>query len=522
MPSSMSLWEYPIREISSRLDCRQWEFLTVPMREVYLAVLVTLYRARQQETLHELPFDVLYDRLTFVIDELKPPERFDATALRATLNRLEAWGNVAMRLEPRRVRTITDRGLKLLLVRLSESTNTILEHLESQLEEIEHQLATSARFSLLEVDDALQMVISVLENKDISADEDYCRAGRELFRARRAVEDAGDELLRLDLWLSETAVQTPDRQRLVELLTHLETYFDRYLQQVDARRERCYEKLGTLVTNQANGFLVAVENALQREFAEDPTRAGRRAPEIRPLLQIIQDFLKPEGILDYRRMVVHQRLADVAGHLRRYLAELVRRSQLVASLRTLSGKLLQAPEERIQREVDAFFLRLWQPAQAVLDENSGVPTDRALLPRPYIYRPTGKRRFAGASIQPSSNGHPKSSRPTLIKQMDELNAFVMKVVLHGQREAFIEEAVLENFGHVRLLLSAIRMAWKKKTQLQQRYLRYQVARPTVDKQVMLRLPDGSVRWCRFHGRVSLLNGTGVDGFELGWGQIVQR
>jgi hypothetical protein len=487
----MSLWEYPIHEITSRLDCRQWGFLTAPARDFHLAILVALYRARQKETLHELPFDLLYERLTPTVEEIRSLERYDASALRATLNQLEIWGNVAMRLEPRRVRTIADRGLKLLLVRLSESTNTLLAHLESQLEEIEHAVASSARFSLLEVDDALQTVSSVLENAGPS-DDDYCRAGRELYRARQAVEEAGDELLRLDLWLTETAVQPPDRQRLLELLTHIEAYFDRYLQQVDARRERCFEKLGVLLTDGAGPFLIAVDLSLRREFADDPTRTGRRAPEIRPLLQVIQDFLKPDGILDFRRMVVHQRLADVVGHLRRYLSDIVRRSQLVASLRALSRELLRAPEERLE-EIDAFFLRLWQPAHVVLDENAGVPTERAVLPRPHIYRPTGKRRFAGASIRPSANGRPKSSRPTLIKQMEDLNAFVSRAVLRGQREAFVGDAVLADFGHVRLLLAAIRMARHEKSRLRHHYLRYQVARPTMDKQILLTLSDGTGR-----------------------------
>jgi hypothetical protein len=487
----MSLWEYPIREITSRLDCRQWAFLTTPASDLHLAILVTLYRARQQETLHELPFDVLYERLMPIVEEVRSPERFDASILRNALNQLEEWGNVAMRLEPRRVRTIADRGLKLLLVRLSESTNTILVHLESQLEESEEAVASSARFSLLAVDDALQTVSSVMETAGTS-DDDYCRAGRELFRARQAVEEAGDELLRLDLWLSETAAQPPDRQRLLELLTHLETYFDRYLQQVDARRERCFEKLANLLTDNTGSFLAAIAQALQREFADDPTRPGRRAPEIRSLLYVIQDFLKPDGILDYRRLIVHQRLADVAGHLRRYLSEIVRRSQLVASLRTLSRDLVRAPDERLE-EIDAFFLRLWQPAHAVLDENGGVPIERAVLPRPYVYRPTGKRRFAGASIRSSAPGQSKSNRPTLIKQMEDLNAFVARAVLRGQSEAFVGDALLDDFGHVRLLLSAIRMARHEKSRLRHRHLRYQVARPTVDKQVALTLSDGTGR-----------------------------
>jgi hypothetical protein len=489
----MPLWEYPINQITSRLDCRQWEFLTAPSREVYLAILVELYRARQQETLHELPFDVLHERIAPVLEEFRSPDRLEPADLRTSLNQLEAWGNVAMRLEPRRVRRIADRGLKLLLVRLTESTNTILEHLESQLEKIEHESASSARFSLLQVDDALQVVISLLQDSGNPTEEDYCRAGRELFRARQSVEDAGDELLHLDLWLSETAVQPPDRERLIELLTHLETYFDRYLEQVDARREQCYQRLEALVTDAAEAFLAAVEQAMVREFAEDPTRAGRRAPEIRPLLRIIQDFLRPDGVLDYRRLTVHQRLADVVGHLRRYLSEIVRRSQLVSALRKLSRDLVHAPEPSFADEVDRYFLRLWQPAHAVLDENAGVPAAAVAPPRPYVYRPTGRRRFTGASIRPLANGQPKSSRPLLVKQMDDLNDFVFRAVLRGDREALVADAALDNFQDVRLLLSAIRMARHEKSRLRNRYLRYRVARLTVDKEVILPVSDGSGR-----------------------------
>jgi hypothetical protein len=190
--------------------------------------------------------------------------------------------------------------------------------------------------------------------------------------------------------------------------------------------------------------------------------------------------------------VVHQRLADVVGHLRRYLSEIVRRSQLVASLRALSREVLHLPDERLD-DIDEFFLRLWQPAHAVLDENTGDPTERAVLPRPYVYRPTGKRRFTGASIRPTVPGQSKTNRPTLIKQMEDLNAFVARVVLRGQREAFVGDAFLDDFGHVRLLLSAIRMARHEKSRLRNRYLRYQVARPTVDKQVALTLSDGTGR-----------------------------
>jgi hypothetical protein len=489
----MPIWDYSIRQITDGLDCRQFHFLTVGSTELYLSIIIELYRARKQETMHELPFDLLYERLS-VIQSAQQANGFEAGDLHRALNQLDNYRNIKMRLEPRRVRRIADRGLKLLLVRLTERTYSILEHLESQIEEIEQETASSARFSLLEVDDALGSVASLVDAVDSANNEDCCRAARELFRARRAVEEAGDDLLARDLWLSETAVQTPDRQRLADLLVHLETYFERYLYDVDERRGQCFEKLERLLTQDAEPFLEAVQQATAREFAEDPTRAGRRPPEIRPILRVIWDFLRPSGILDDRRLVVHQRLADVAGHLKRYLAELVRRSQLVAGLRELTHGLLQAPECSFQSaEVDEFFLRLWQPAHVVLDETSGIPNERAVPPRPYIYRRSGSRRFAGAIICPSDNGQPKTGRPLLIKQMENLNEFVTRAVLRGAKEALVSEASLDDMNHVRLLIAAIRMARQGKSRLRQRHLQYSVALPTEEKQVILVTADGSGR-----------------------------
>jgi hypothetical protein len=490
----MAIWDYPVRHIVNRLDCRQFEFLAVSACDAHLAILIELYRARQQETLHELSFDSLYERLQKIREQFWLGERFEPGDLRGYLDRLERWRNVAMRLEPRRVRQIADRGLKLLLVRLTESTNTLLEHLESQLEHLEHEVPSSARFSLLEVDDALEAIIGLLEADGPVAEDEHCRAGRELMRAKRAVEEAGNELLRLDLWLSETAVRPPDGARLAELLGHLETYFERYLQEVEERRERCHEKLSQLLTEAATPFLVAMQEATVREFAEDPTRAGRRPPELRPILYIIQDFLRPEGILDHRRMVVHQRLADVAGHLKRYLNELVRRSQLVAGLRRLSQSLFRAADERFENsEVSDLFARLWRSAHVVTDESGGVPCEKAVPQRPYVYRPSGIRRFAGASIRPSQNGRPKSDRPMIVQQMENLNEFVLRSVLRGDKEALVSEAVLEDVTQVRLLIAAIRMARAEKSRLRRRYLRYQVVKPTVVKQVAIATLDGSGR-----------------------------
>ncbi|MFV1964745.1 MAG: DUF2397 family protein [Pirellulaceae bacterium] len=487
----MRIWEYSLQQIATKLDGDQFRFLTNAPAGPYVAILIALYRARQEEMQLELPLVTLYERVLPVLQPFKSEGDYDRTALRSHLNTLVDWGNVSMRLEPRRIRRIQDRGLERYLVRMTETTSVILGQLESHVERISEERATSARFSLQDVDDFLAQVVDVLEVGSLADHDDLCRVGRQLAHARMAVEEAGEELLRLDLWLSEMAIQTPDRDRLTDLLTQLQIYFERYLQEMDQRRGRCHEKLLKLVEDGAAAFLDRVRDAMEQEYANDPTRQGVRPPEPMQIIRAVQEFLEPEGILDARRKAVHERLADVTGHLKRYLAELVRRSQLVAGLRELSDRLLRTDDATMQNgRVESLFLDLWQPAHAVLDENRGRPTETVAPPRPPRSY-TGKgHRFSGASIRPPANGRSKSKRPALVKQMQDLNEFVQTAVLRGNSEAFVSDAELRDWSQVKMLFAAIRFARLDRSRLRQRYLRYQITFPTVPKSTTLTTHDG--------------------------------
>lgn len=486
----MRIWDYSLHQIASRLDCDQFRFLTNMPAEPYIAILVALYRARQIDMQLEMPFELLYENVTPALQQFKSESEYDRQALRSHLRTLEVWGNVSMRLEPRRIRRIQDRGLERYLIRLTEVTSAILSQLESQIENVSEERAASARFSLQDVDDFLAAVVELLEAGDEIEHDDLCRVGRQLAHARIAVAEAGAELLRLDLWLSEMAIQTPDRHRLTDLLARLEAYFERYLQEIDERRHRCHEKLVRLLDEHAVPFLERVHDAMKREYADDPTRHGVQPPNPQQIVRAVQEFLEPEGILDGRRKAVHERLADVTGHLKRFLAELVRRSQLVAGLRELSDRLLHADDSIVQNgRVENLFLDLWQPAHAVLDENRGRPTEKVEPPRPPRSYVGSGTRFTGASIRPSDNGKAKSKRPALIKQMQDVNEFVQAAILRGTREAFVSDAELQDWSHVRLLFAAIRFARLEKSRLRQRYLDFQIAFPTVPKSVTLQTID---------------------------------
>ncbi|REJ65680.1 MAG: DUF2397 family protein [Planctomycetota bacterium] len=483
----MRIWDYSLQQVLAKLDCNQFRFLTNAPAEPYVAILVALYRARQEEMQLEIPLVTLYERVLPVLQKFKAESDYDRTALRSHLNTLVDWGNVSMRLEPRRIRRIQDRGLERYLVRMTETTSAILSQLESHVDSISEDRTASARFSLQDVDDFLAKIVDVLGIGDEADHDDLCRVGRQLAHARMAVEEAGEELLRLDLWLSEMAIQIPDRDRLTELLTQLQTYFERYLQEIDQLRERSHVKLIQLVKEGAAEFFDRVRDAMELEYANDPTRQGlMRPPEPIQIIRAVQEFLEPEGILDARRKAVHERLADVTGHLKRYLTELVRRSQLVAGLRELSDRLLRTDNTAIQNgRLETLFLDLWQPAHAVLDENRGKPTETVEPPRPPRSYTSAGHRFMGASIRPSANGRATSKRPALIKQMQDLNEFVQSVILRGNPEAFVSEAELRDWSQVKMLFAAIRFARLDGSHLRKRYLRYRIAFPTVSKVVTL-------------------------------------
>ena len=486
----MRIWEYSLQQILSQLDCNQFRFLTNAPSEPYIAILIALYRARQEEMQLEMPFEILYERVAPILRQYTSSGDYDRMVLRSHLNVLVDWGNVSMRLEPRRIRRIQDRGLERYLVRLTETAGAILGQLESHVESISEARAASARFSLQDVDDFLSAVVDVMAADGDIEHDDLCRAGRQLAHARMAVEEAGEELLRLDLWLSEMAIQTPDRDRLTDLLMKLQTYFERYLQEVDQRRQRCHERLVTLLDEDAVAYLDRVYAAMSKEYMDDPTRKGSRPPDPRHIVRTVQEFLEPEGILDGRRKTVHERLADVTGHLKRFLAELVRRSQLLVGLRELSDRLLRADGSVFQNgRVEGLLLDLWQPGHTVLDENRGKPSERVEPPRPPRSYAGGGRRFRGASIRPSEKGRATSQRPALIKQMQELNAFVQSAILHGQREAMISDAELNDWTQVKMLFAAIRIAHLDKSGLRRRYLAFDIVFPTVPKLVTLEPSD---------------------------------
>lgn len=493
----MPIWDTPADEILRRVSRDEYRFLSAEKPAIYLAILVELYRAQQQRMQLELPFDSLLDAVAEQYQANEAEQSTAASRLRQDLNTLQTNGNVQQRIEPRRIRRIQDRGLDRVLVRLTDSTREILAHLETRLDQLLANRDTSARFSLFEVDDLLGDVLPLLVEDGVMDHDRACRAGRNLARAHKAVVEAGDDLLRLDLWLSKLAVDAPDYATLLDLVQRLEAYFDRYLREIEQRRQTCYEKLQQLMTDEAASMLGMIDAAMIREIDEDPTRQGAKARLAVETLATIHDFLEPGGILDDGRRTVHDRLADVAGHLKRHLAELVRRSQLLGRLRQLSSHLIHAEQAFFDGgQADAFMLDLWKSAHLVLDETAGTPEQQTTPQRP-ARSPGPRQRPAGALFTPRRSKRQGDARALLLRRLTQLNEFVHRAILRGQHESLVSDAVLEGPSDVQLLIAAVRFGRQQRSPLRRRYLNYQVSRvseanvslPTVDGVGHLHLPE---------------------------------
>lgn len=489
----MSLWKHDIDDVVGQLAGRHYRFLSVATPHPYVAILIELYRSRQEDLTLELPFDELYDRVVDLL-EVQPPARIvEAVHLRKYLDQLQEWGNIAVRLEPRRIRRISDRGLERYLVRLLPETQLILGQLETRLDQTDLSLPAPAAFSLGDVNDALRFVVDLLESHAPIDPEEYVRVGRALGRTRRLLEEAGEDLLRLDLWLSELAMEAPESGRIRKLLDELEAYFERYLRNVDDGRRTCSDRVRQLQTSDAASFLGAVREASERELADDPTRNARLLPDYRMLVASMAEFLHPGGVLDQRRRVVHQRLAEVAGRLKRFLNDLLRRSQVVSQLQAASKAVMHANDSaEVEAAIDNSMQRMWQSGHAMFDGENGLPRDPAYLTRPHRSSAATRDAFAGATVEQSDKSESKpKQKPTMVARLDELNGFVSRAILGRSKSVSVGKAKLESIADVRQLIAAVRESRLRNSRLRQRSLSYKVSGIDASKTVTIKTADGS-------------------------------
>lgn len=447
----MRVWSYSLDEVLRWVDPDQYRFLgAVQDPSSYLAILIVLFRARGEGA--EVPFEELLDR---VGPQLRARGRlgYDGAALREDLAYLERNRNVRQRIEPKRLRRLQDHGLERYLVRLTEESLWLMEELEQRVQRAQGRRTSSARNFLRDVESDLDITLGIITGES-SDPEELQRAGHSLERAQAAAEGAARDLLDLELWLGETALEAPEASRLERLVRVMEGYIQRYLDDLEHRRQRCVERLDRLEGSVTAARWAEVNAAVEEEFEEDPLRRGRAITAPLDSLNGLRAFFAPAGSLDVRRRRVHERLTDVLGHLERHLAAAVRRSQLRAQLRERITELASAPDLE-DLDVDRFFLNLWKPAHLVIDGSEGSPRSKAPPPRPRRRHETRRPAFTGTRLR-STRSSEAEGRPLLQRQLEDLDRFVERAVLRGREEAPLGDAQLASFADVQLLMQAIR------------------------------------------------------------------
>lgn len=494
----MLLWSESPHKVLRVAAGTQFRFLSQESSLAYIVILIELFRHRQDQE-HEVPFDRLLDAARESYDRFGLGEPPDGARLRDHLDALREWGNVERRLEPRRIIRIKDRGLERYLFRLADDTAAILLHLENRLSEHREGGLRSARFSLREVEEALALVVSLagpVACADETSADAAARAGSAILRAYRSVAEAGEELLLLDLKLSEATTRTPDPEGMEALTRQIETYLERYLEDVEAIRRSSWERLMQLLHRDRAGFLERVRNALDDEFRSAPMRPSAPPPDPHEVLLRIRAFLEDAGTLDRRRTAVHQRLADVVGHMQRHVRALVRRSQVRESLRGASRALLSKGDLGAPADIvdELFMVSLWSSAHIVPDGCSGTADARASMPRPRRAGRPASDRFAGAVVHPTRRAVGTEGRALLELRMQALNEFVHSRVLRGRPTALVSDAELDDFADLRQLLAAVREGLLGPSPIRRRYLNFSVARSGREEVILVpRSHEGVLR-----------------------------
>ncbi|MDA7978977.1 MAG: hypothetical protein MPJ50_09440, partial [Pirellulales bacterium] len=189
----MRIWDRQLRELLLRLDGAQFDFLNCQLTGPYLLILVELFRARQEEIKLELPLAELHDRIRHRFVDECHAESFEPGDLKKHLDFLKEKKNVSLRMEPKRLRRIQDRGVTRYQVRLSDRTFRLLVHLERESQTDFGETHASIQFNLADVQDALESVARTA-GSDSNSHQDLFRVARHLVQARKSVEDAGREL----------------------------------------------------------------------------------------------------------------------------------------------------------------------------------------------------------------------------------------------------------------------------------------------------------------------------------------
>ncbi len=428
----------------------RFSFVVASSAAAYLAVLLELERRRRG---HEL--EVAHDELQAAVApevEALAGGRYVPAAFAADVEQLARWGNLSLRVEPTRIRSLSDRGRSKLLVRLDPETSRFLGFLESRVEPPPVGLHDEGLNLLEDVERDLLEATRVVRRAARSG-EGAGRAAHLVREVDRKTERIAEELLRFGDALSAFVAEPFRIESLSGLTAWLERYVERYLAVLDERGDRIVRARRLLVSPRFAGVWEAAAKAEEERLRDAPLPVAARPRPARDVLDDVARFFEGEEGLRALCARINRRTREAIRRIARHVEEVRLRNVRLESLRSCVSALASLEGEGADRAAKDFLERLVASAHVPGDAREGTPEARAIPPRPARRHETVRPAFAGAVLEGKSS-EPGAARALELRRLAVLSAFVDRAVLRGRASAPLSGATLVDVGDARRLVQA--------------------------------------------------------------------
>ena len=495
----------------------RFRFVSEPRRDAYLAILYALHHRRRE---HEM--EVYHDDLRDECAELLAVHRdrdLDPQQFRSDVEQLRRWGNITERIEPTRIRSLSDRGRSKLLLRLDPGTAAFVQFLEGLADPVPLGLRDQGANLLADVHENLKAAARELRQAgDLacaqSAQSDQSdssaplqpRAGEEqafesaVLRASHLIHEADAKTDRVAAELVEFEdrltrfVLEPFRIRdVVGLGTWLERYLDRYLTVLDERGLAIRMVLGQLAGPNLAPLLQAADEVERRQLALAPAlvAAPARLPSAGETVSGLRRFFDAHrGLAEICRRI-NGRTRDAIRRIQRHVEAVRLRNVRTEAIRARIDDLFALPAGACgDRPAVGFMNELIAAVGAASDGRPGTPEQRAAPPRPLRRYESARPEFRGSHLQ-EKRGTPAQRHELERLRMVRLSAFVEERILRGRPVARLGEARLETLEDSRTLVRAL-AAYFLGEGRHRRRLRYQLGREAPAVRVSIEAHDHSL------------------------------
>jgi len=485
-------------------DGESFRWISEQRRRVYAAILHALFcrrEAHEHEVLHDELFEDVVASLARSEDEAGD---YDALQFRRDIEQLRQWGNVSERVEPTRIRSLSDRSRSKLLLRLMPRASAFLGFLEAEAEPVPVGLrdhSTHLLEDLLrEITEARRVFKSAASTLPPQAatqatsraegeaaadpiapatEELLVRGSHLIHEADAKAERIAQELVEFGDVLAEFLVEPFRIQSLVELSTWLERYVERYLASLDERGRKIRSGLLALRRPPLGTAVLAADQCEQLRFHRTPQALLRGSIRIRSTqaaLQGLEQFFDPVSGLQALCRRINRRTRDVIRRVQRYVEALRLRNIRTEAIRARTREMFELPDDPTSDAIASSFVEsLVAPVACRTDARNGAPERRAAPPRPARRHESLRPTHRGAPLT-AKTSRPKERHELLRLRLERLSAFIEQRVLCGRDSGTLGDANLESLADASMLIQSV-SAWSLRGGRSREHLRYSLRKP---------------------------------------------